>query len=271
MEISVIIPTYKPDYSYLNKCIGSLFAQTFNHSEFDIVIILNGCNEPYLSMINDIISKYDDSIVIHVIQTDVPGQSNARNMGMNGNDASYYCFIDYDDWVSPKYLERLYASVSNDSIAQSNVIAIYDSDNSQAEDYIGFYHNKLYGSNLTLIKGVHFLSNVATKLISKDIISNDRFYDINVGEDALFMTTISCRIRSIVLTESDAVYYRRIHDNSLVHSKRPLKEWFKNRCRLTVLYLRLFLCNMRKYNIFLFLHRIAAVWKGFIKECFKKG
>ena len=270
MEISVIIPTYKPVYEYMDKCIGSLFAQTFSHSDFDIVIILNGCNEPYLSMIHEICGKYDDSIKIRVIQTDTPGPSNARNIGMEGNDASYFCFIDYDDWVSPEYLSRLHEVAATDRVAQSDVVAINDSDGSEMGDYIGNYHNKLYGKELTPLKAAHFLSNVATKLVSRNIIGNRRFQDINIGEDALFMTSTSDRISLVIPARKDAVYYRRVHDRSLVHSKYPLKEWFRNRCRLTALYTKTYFGNVRGYNILLFLHRIAAVWKGFFKEVFRR-
>lgn len=270
MEISVIIPTYKPVYEYMDKCLGSLFAQTINHSLFDIVIILNGCNEPYLKMIHEIRSKYDDSISVRIIQTDEPGQSNARNLGMDGNEAAYFCFIDYDDWVSPRYLERLYAVASADIVAQSNVVAIKDSDGKEYPDYIGTYHKRLYGKRLTPLKSAHFLSNVATKLVSRDIIGTRRFTDINIGEDALFMTSASDRIKWVVPSEPDAVYYRRIHDCSMVHSKRPLSEWFRNRCRLTALYNKTYFRNMRGYSALLFIHRIAAVWKGFIRVCLNR-
>ncbi|MBR5706065.1 MAG: glycosyltransferase family 2 protein [Bacteroidaceae bacterium] len=270
MEISVIIPTYKPVYEYMDKCLGSLFAQTYNHSDFDIIIILNGCNEPYLSMINEIRGKYDDSISVRVLQTDTPGPSNARNLGMEVSDASFFCFVDYDDWVSPEYIRRLHAVATDDTVAQSNVVAINDSDGSEKPDYIGYYHNKLYGQALTPIKAVHFLSNVATKLISRDIIGSRRFQDINIGEDALFITSASDRISRVVPAERDAVYYRRIHDSSLVHSKYSIKEWFRNRCRLTALYTKTLMGNLRGYSVLLFMHRIAAVWKGFFKELFRR-
>lgn len=269
MEISVIIPTYRPVYEYMDKCIGSLFAQSFCHSDFDIVIILNGCNEPYLSMINEILDKYDGSIRVRVIQTDFPGQSNARNMGMQGNEASFFCFIDYDDWVSPEFLKRLYAIATTDSVAQSNVIAVKDSDGTEIPDYIGSFHNKLFGKRLTPLKAVHFLSNVATKLISRDIVDGNQFQDINIGEDALFITTISNKIKWVIPAGNDAVYYRRVHDSSLIHSRRPLKEWFRNRCRLTVLYNKTYFGKIGQYNAFVFMHRIAAIWKGFLKECMR--
>ena len=56
MEISVIIPMYKPDY-YIWECLDSLKNQTISQNEFEILIILNGEKEPYYSQINNWINE----------------------------------------------------------------------------------------------------------------------------------------------------------------------------------------------------------------------
>jgi len=269
MLISVIIPTYKPVDRYLDACLSSLFRQTFNHSEFEIIIILNGCNEPYYEMVKKIVNSYDDSITVRIVQTDTPGQSNARNIGLEMSDSEYVCFLDYDDYVSDCYLERLYSCISSDSIVQSNLISFDDMSEKQIPDYIGHFFEKYQpGTRLSRMKGVHFLSNVATKLIPRSIIGNQRFLHIDVGEDALFITSITNGIKGIVLSPEDSIYYRRVHDSSVLHAKRSLSVWFKNRLRLTGLYLKTYFKDILHYNPLIFLHRIAAVWKGFFKSFF---
>lgn len=54
MEISVIIPTYKPS-EYLNDCLQSLDNQIYK--DFEVIIVLIGCCEPYLSWIEDVCSE----------------------------------------------------------------------------------------------------------------------------------------------------------------------------------------------------------------------
>ena len=269
MLISVIIPTYKPIDRYLDACLSSLSRQTINHSDFEIIIILNGCNEPYYEMVKKIVSRYDDSITVRIVQTDTRGQSNARNIGLEMIDSEYVCFLDYDDYISDCYLERLYSCVSPDCVVQSNVMAFDDKSASQLPDYIGHYFGKHNaGAQLSKMKGVHFLSNVATKLIPKSIIANQKFLHIDVGEDALFITSITNRIKRIILSQEDAIYYRRVHDTSVLHAKRSISVWFRNRLRLTGLYLKIYLEDIFHYNPLIFLHRIAAVWKGFFKSFF---
>ncbi|MCF2604299.1 glycosyltransferase family 2 protein [Parabacteroides distasonis] len=48
MKIFVIIPTYKPQ-AYLWECLDSMVAQTFPKEEFEVILVLNGCTEPYKS------------------------------------------------------------------------------------------------------------------------------------------------------------------------------------------------------------------------------
>ena len=52
MKISVIIPTYKPQV-YLWECLDTVYAQTFSKKEFEVILVLNGCNEPYNSQIQE--------------------------------------------------------------------------------------------------------------------------------------------------------------------------------------------------------------------------
>ena len=60
--ISVIIPTYKPS-EYLKECLHSLRRQTLSANCFEIIIILNGCNEPFFSEIKEYIeTDYADRI-----------------------------------------------------------------------------------------------------------------------------------------------------------------------------------------------------------------
>ena len=50
MEISVIIPTFRPQ-DYLWECLDSLFSQTLPKDQYEVIVILNGEREPYHEMI----------------------------------------------------------------------------------------------------------------------------------------------------------------------------------------------------------------------------
>ena len=115
MKISVIIPSYKPK-GYLWECLESLYNQTFPSNDFEILLVLNGCCEPYKSQIEEFL-KGKDMCNVCLIQTNQLGVSNARNIGLDRAKGDYITFIDDDDYVSPSYLEELYEKALPDTIS----------------------------------------------------------------------------------------------------------------------------------------------------------
>lgn len=75
--------------------------QTLTQNEFETLVILNGCKEPYFEQIQKYINVHSSNI--RLIQTDVHGVSNARNIGIEAAKGEYITFVD-DDIVSPAYL-----------------------------------------------------------------------------------------------------------------------------------------------------------------------
>lgn len=57
MKISVIVPTYRPQ-GYLWECLDSVYNQTFPKSDYELVLVLNGCDEPFHSQIKDWLGKH---------------------------------------------------------------------------------------------------------------------------------------------------------------------------------------------------------------------
>lgn len=75
--------------------------------EFEVILILNGCREPYSKAIESFISKHPAGNLT-MLQTDIPGVSNARNIGIDNARGEFLTFIDDDDYISPTYLQELY-------------------------------------------------------------------------------------------------------------------------------------------------------------------
>ena len=55
MRISVIIPSYRPE-EYLYECLEAIRNQTLNQNEFETLVVLNGCKEPYFEQIQKYIN-----------------------------------------------------------------------------------------------------------------------------------------------------------------------------------------------------------------------
>ena len=169
-KISVIIPSYKPK-DYLWECIDSLNNQTIDKSKFEIILVLNGCCEPWRSSILNWI-KNNPTLNINFIQTDKAGVSNARNIGMDNAQGEYIAFIDDDDYVSPSYLEEMLALSSPENVALTD--SIYFADETEMLNYDNIHHNEYLKlkdlNNPSLYQSRRFFNGPVMKLIHKDII-----------------------------------------------------------------------------------------------------
>ncbi len=266
MKISVIIPTYKPK-EYINECLASLGRQTLDNRLFEIIIVLNGCGEPWYTKINELCHKLLPNNLVRIIQTDKGGVSNARNIALDMAKGEYIAFIDDDDYISPAYLEELLRFSSPGCVAISD--SIYINDATKQENYDNAHHcNFLKNSsrnNPSLYSSRVFFNGPCMKLIHTDIIGTRRF-DVRFanGEDNLMMFGISDRISQIKFTSPKAIYYRRIRQNSATTTKYNKKEMFWLSFRIMREYCRYLKENPFRYNLLFAMSRFVAEIKSII-------
>lgn len=256
MDITVIIPTYKPG-KYLWQCLDSLTNQTMPRDRYEIIIVLNGCKHPFIDEINNYILNHAD-INFTLIYTEVAGVSNARNVGLDNANGEYITFIDDDDFVSECYLEELYNKTDFDTIALSNTLAFYVENEWLPNQNI----TKDYcctEQNFPFYKARRFFNGPVYKLIHKDIIG-DRRYDVSFknGEDTLFMFLISDKFNKVVFTSESAIYYRRLRLNSASQVERRFIDRIINGTRLLLQYIKIFITGFPHYNIHFLITRIIG-------------
>jgi glycosyltransferase involved in cell wall biosynthesis len=215
-EISIIIPTYKPE-SYFHECLVSVKDQSISCQLYEILIILNGIREPYFQNIEKMIKEvFSEDNNVKLYYSEIKGVSNARNIGLDKASGKFITFIDDDDFVSRDYLLEMY------NIALCGIMPLTNSrrfKNAITENMYGRTNElftKMQSKKLNLLNVSSYFSIPYLKLIDKEIIGNRR-YDtrINKGEDGLFMFLISDKIKELQFTRGNAIYYRRVRDNSL--------------------------------------------------------
>lgn len=269
--ISVIIPSYKPK-EYLWECLNSLDTQTIDSEKFEILIILNGCKEPWYSEIQTFIQKNLKQITINLIQIDTPGVSNARNVGINNAKGDYITFIDDDDFISDDYLEELLKKCPKNGISLSNTLAFQDIKPYVFEDY---YIQECYlrnekNHNHNLINCRAYLNGPCMKLIPKEIIGNIRFdTSLKNGEDSIFMFEISPKIKKINFTALTAIYYRRFRKSSAISNLNNKKYLFKSIFQYLERLSRIYFFNPFKYNFIFSVTRFLAPLKVLVSNLFK--
>lgn len=258
IRISVIVPSYKPK-DYLWECLESLVTQTLSKDLFEVILVLNGCCDPWKGQIESYINKHLKCLNIHFIQIDVPGVSNARNVALDLVKGKYVTFIDDDDYVSPKYLELLYSKVSNDTIALAYPYAFYDPIpekqlSPQQYKITDTYNRIAKEGRQEYTKARKYFSGPCMKLIPMSFIQKNRFNtSFKNGEDGLFMFLISNHFKFVDFAEKDCVYYRRYREGSAVSSE-SFRQRFHNCFRLMREYCRIYI-NGNHYHFSFFITR----------------
>ena len=269
MRISVIIPTYKPQ-AYLWECLDSMVAQTFPKEEFEVILVLNGCTEPYKSDIERYIFTKMAGMNVQFIHTEQGGVSNDRNRGLDVAKGEYIAFVDDDDYVSPAYLEELYRVATPDTISLCYPYAFHDG---ALQEQLPYYLTVAYDSckehenNILTSIARKFFSSSCMKLIPMNFIKERRF-DVRLkhGEDALFMFLISDRIKKLCFTDHTAVYYRRYRQNSALTMQRSLWKHIKNGLRLMALYTQIFFHAPLRYNFTFYVTRILGTVRAIASQ-----
>lgn len=258
MNISVIIPTYKPQ-DYLWECLDSIAAQTISKDAFEVIVILNGPKDPFYGKIEDYAE--DSGLDLKLIYTEVPGVSNARNIGLDNASGKYIAFMDDDDKISPTYLHELYAKASEDTVVISNVYNYHDD---RPDELISIrpteLHRQLSEHGKTgLIESRRFFFAVWMMLIPKAVIGSRRFDpSFSIGEDCLFMFLISDRIKHTDFTSDKAVYFRRLRSGSAMSSQKSRWKTAWNDIRMMAAYTQMYLSGLRRYSFFFYLTRIRG-------------
>ena len=260
MKISVIVPTYKPQ-AYLWECLDSIYNQTFPKSDYELILVLNGCNEPYNGQIKEWLFKHHD-LQVQYYQTDEGGVSNARNIALDTAKGEYVTFVDDDDFVSPMYLEELYEKVAPDTVSLCYIYAFNDGEIEKQLPYrITDAYNYCTQHNCrSLTSRVRkFFSGPCMKLIPMSFI-HDRRYDVRFknGEDSLFMFLISDKIDKVSFTSKDAIYYRRFRENSACTRSKTKREIIANKMNMIKAYISIYLRKPQKYSLLFFITRLLG-------------
>lgn len=272
LKASVIIPTYKPQ-DYIYECMHSVLHQSYPPENYEIIVIINGCDQPYRDSLSDFIDSISlPSHNIHLLQTDQGGVSNARNIGLDEAQGEYILFLDDDDYISPTYIESLVSCATPNSIVAAKLSLFDDQTRQEIQTALTKAYDtaseQIKKNPLTLYSGRRLLSAVGGKAIPRKLIGNLRFNpNFALGEDSLFITTLTKRMHSILLAPPHAIYYVRQRNNSA--SRRPISNYsqISNALRLAWQYTRMYLSDIPHNNLKFYLTRIAAsLLKAFSKK-----
>ena len=103
-RMSVIVPVYNPGAGF-DDLIGSLDRQTLPQDEFEVLLCDDGSDESTRRRLAAAAAERPNMRVLSLEHTGWPGTP--RNHGIEAARGTYVYFVDQDDWLFERALERL--------------------------------------------------------------------------------------------------------------------------------------------------------------------
>ena len=202
--ISIIIPVYNSE-SYLEKCIDSVLAQTYENIE---VILVDDGSTDMSPIICDKYVQIDERVV--VIHQPNQGQADARNNGIMSSRGQYLSFIDSDDFVEPDYIEYLW-DLLNESGASISICgyAFHYENRSNKMPTNETLRHYLSGEQALeeLLYQKHFDAAPWAKLIDANIVKSNLFPRGRIFEDFAVIPKWLLSAQKVIYGNAQKLFY----------------------------------------------------------------
>ena len=206
-KISVIIPVYNVE-KYLSACVNSVINQTYKNLE--IILVDDGSTDKSGEICDEYALK-DERIKVYHKQNG--GLSSARNYGLDRKNGDYVFFLDSDDFISLRCLEKLHeVSIEQnaDIVSALNKRFTTESDltlQKTVKKEIVVYSNKQTLENTFKRTENYFVISCA-KLYKNRLFDNLRFTEGVIHEDEFICHRLYGKANKFVLLLEELYLYR---------------------------------------------------------------
>lgn len=205
--ISIILPVYNAEH-YIEKCIRSVLEQSYK--EWELILVDDGSTDNTESIGKRFDNNYAQIKYYRLVNG---GVSNARNFGLGMASGEYVFFLDADDYLDLKCLEKA-IDASRAENADIVVMAHYEIDELKKNS---FQNNKFSEteklSTPDILKTFLLTDKIGWevwgKLYKRKILSGIEFQrNLRIAEDAVFLFEALEKSEKIVLLKEYGYFYR---------------------------------------------------------------
>ena len=224
IKVTVAIPVYNDDM-FIERCINSILAQTLSQENIEIICIDDGSTDNTAKILDEYAQKHNNIRVEHQENSGSP--SGPRNKAIEMASGKYIYFVDADDYLGEKALEKMVAI--GETYNCDIVIGKYKGVNRGAPTAI-FRRNpeffQFFGSNA--IYSISAVKMFKLSLLRKE---NIRFLEsMNIGEDHAFTASAYIHSNGIGLVKDYDCYYQTRYQDSnrvqLTSQPKPFEKMY---------------------------------------------
>ena len=250
--VSIIVPIYNAALT-LEKCVSSLFVQTYKNVE--IILVNNGSIDDSLELCRKLASLDNRILVLDLVEK---GVSVARNKGVEIASGEYVTFVDADDWIDSNVCE-IFAELNEKHLYDLFCYSAKYHKGKKVVDSFLFLENaeffdenqkkelqiKVFAPNAPILKyktNTRFAGSACGKFYKREILLNNnlRFAtETIISEDVLFNTLSLDFFHKIGYTKQCFYHYeqskgsaqnryRPNSDKYFIFVVKKIQEWLQN-------------------------------------------
>ena len=216
-KVSVIIAAYNSE-KYIEKCLDSIFNQTFQ--DFEVIVVNDGSTDRTKNVCERYAAEHNNMILVN---QENGGIATARNKGLEVCHSDYITFSDSDDYMEADWLQHFMDAIDANpecDIAIEGLLVDYNDKINhvpvKAEKYDGDRIIEAYQS----LKSLHIEGFLFNKIYNRKIIEENNIrFEYTLKEDLLFNLKYLYYTTSLITISSSCYHYIQHGSQSLVHRR----------------------------------------------------
>lgn len=211
--ISIIIPCYNSG-RYIREAIESVLTSSF--FQFELIIVNDGSTDPKTIEILESLNSKD----ILVISQSNQGPASARNAGARVAKGNIFLFLDSDNVILPKYIEKAFSILSDNEsvgVVYSNPIFFGDTSN---EDR---FYPKSYSYQELLLGNFIDMCSFVRRATFEEVGGFDEHRDLIGWEDWEFWLRVA-QTNWVFYYLNENLFKYRIRNDSLMGLSNETKK-----------------------------------------------
>lgn len=222
MKVSIVTTAYNIE-KYIEKCLTSLFAQTYKDIE---VVLVNDCSTDKTM---EIVAKFTDPRLKVVHHERNAGAGWARKTGIANATGEYVITVDGDDWISPDFIEKLIknAEETGADIVSGGITYVWDENYEEIKRFLPHISEGMQKFKDYANQKIVFLNNKIVRRTMYDVVpySTRRYC-----EDTPVILPLLYYANKVSYVDTQGYYYLQ-HAQSLCHKVNVFEDsMFKALC-----------------------------------------
>lgn len=213
-RVTVVTPVYNAEAT-IEKCINSVISQSLSFDEIEYILVDDFSTDDSANILRHYAKKYPNITVV-LLNKNTGTAAIPRNIGIELATTDKLMFLDADDWLDKKGIERLVTLMdeTGDDFAIGKTIKVTDKSETIHAEFMSYYETK--HANPFDLPYLFYHMGPPSKMMKTAILkeNNIRFPELKFGEDKYFFYRVLLNCERVSIINEPIYYVNRLTENN---------------------------------------------------------